>query len=87
MTKRRNDPGLVAVGEDQVLLFDVPAPPKPEGARRASVRCSECGRPLRAPRSIAAGVSQACAAKVGVAVLASVRGTRQGRVAAVAEAV
>jgi hypothetical protein len=87
MSKRSKESGPVPVTRDQVLLFDVPAPPKPEGARPASVRCSECGRPLRAPRSVAAGVSQACAAKVGVAVLASVRGARRSRVDAVAEAV
>ena len=84
MSKRTKDARPV-VSRDQALLFDVPAPaPAPE---RKSVRCSECGRPLRAKRSVEAGVSQACAAKVGVAVLASVRGARTARVAAVAEAV
>mgnify|MGYP000942238315 CR=1 FL=1 len=87
MSKRTRDTGPVSVTDDQVLLFDVPAPPKPEGVPTASVRCSECGRPLRAPRSVAAGVSQACAAKVGRAVLATLRGSSRARVEAVAEAV
>lgn len=86
MSKRTREPGPVPVTDDQVLLFDVPAPEKPAEERKTA-RCSECGAVLRARRSVDAGVSERCAAKVGRAVLETVRVTRKSRVDAVAEAV
>ncbi|WP_328434591.1 DUF6011 domain-containing protein [Streptomyces sp. NBC_00425] len=73
-------PAPAAVTQGQSLLFDVE---RPEPAVPALVvRCSECNHVLRSDRSKAAGVSQACAAKVGRAVLATVRGARKTAAAA-----
>lgn len=73
------DAGPALVGEDQVKLFDVPAPEAPAKEEPRIVLCSECGHRLRSARSMAAGVSQRCAARVGVAVLASMRATKAAR--------
>ncbi|MXM67078.1 hypothetical protein GR925_27515 [Streptomyces sp. HUCO-GS316] len=90
MSKRAKEPGPVPVTRDQVLLFDVPAPPRPPEAEGGPVKprpCEVCGRMLRSKRAVEAGAGQTCAAKVGRAVLASTRSSRRARVTAVAEAV
>lgn len=76
-TARSAGPALV--DEDQVKLFDVPAPEPSTDAEVKIVVCSECGSRLRSPRSMAAGVSQRCAAKIGVAVLTSMRQAKAGK--------
>ncbi|MFM9590698.1 hypothetical protein ACKI16_29350 [Streptomyces scabiei] len=82
MGKRKaRDAGPVPVSDQQAELFDVPRP-EPT-AEPKIVRCSECNTRLRSPRSMAAGVSERCAAKVGVAVLATMRRSKgAGRSAA-----
>lgn len=62
---------------EALLLFQVEGHDDAQKAaaaeERAVVRCSECGTPLRSEKSRAAGVSQRCAAQVGIGVLASLR--------------
>ncbi|MEW2568300.1 hypothetical protein [Streptomyces sp. NPDC047070] len=72
MSRKRSK--KAAVPGEELLLFEVPKPatsaddPVPK-----VVRCSECNTLLRSERSKAAGVSERCAAQVGVAVLATMR--------------
>lgn len=76
MSRKRSkrEAGEVDTTQGQELLFEVPRPPTPEGADLPKVvRCSECDAVLRSDRSKAAGVSQRCAAMVGVVVLTSMR--------------
>lgn len=69
--------GEAEATEGQALLFEVPKPPAPEGgAVPKVVRCSECNTMLRSDRTKAAGVSDRCAAKVGVIVITSMRNAK-----------
>ncbi|MFJ5037933.1 DUF6011 domain-containing protein [Streptomyces parvulus] len=64
---------------EELLLFDVEKAPAARTAPPPVVRCSECNHVLRSKRSKEAGVSQACAAKVGVAVLSTLRPSERSR--------
>ncbi len=61
--------------DEQPGLFDIEPPQRAPDAQAVRPTCSECGRPLRSRRSIAAAAGDHCAAKVGRAVLA-----RRGKV-------
>lgn len=76
MSRKRRKPlvGGTEANEGQELLFEVakPDPPVAEATPKV-VRCSECNALLRSDRSKAAGVSERCAALVGIVVIASMR--------------